>query len=98
MRSVRSRILATTLGATAAAFVLLVNDGSSHDRSSALVAAAQARVGRPLTPMSYAGVARRTTRRTYAAGAYAGTAAVAVPRAGCYQAVNSYGQVFWRCR
>jgi hypothetical protein len=31
-------------------------------------------VGRPLTPMSYAGVARRTTRRTVAA-----TAAVAAP-------------------
>lgn len=33
----------------------------------------EAIVGRPLTPMSYAGVARRTTRRTaYAAGPYAG--------------------------
>ena len=32
---------------------------------------AEAIIGRPLTPMSYAGVARRTTRRTvYAAGAY----------------------------
>jgi hypothetical protein len=28
-----------------------------------LVASAQARVGRPLTPVSVAGVARRTTRR-----------------------------------
>jgi hypothetical protein len=28
-------------------------------------------VGRPLTPMSYAGVARRTTRRAAYAGAYA---------------------------
>ena len=27
------------------------------------VSGAEARVGRPLTPMSYAGVARRTTRR-----------------------------------
>jgi hypothetical protein len=26
-------------------------------------------IGRPLTPMSYAGVARRTTRRAYVAGA-----------------------------
>lgn len=35
------------------------------------VAAAEARVGRPLTPMSYAGVARRTSRRmVYATGAY----------------------------
>ena len=28
-----------------------------------LIKAAEARVGRPLTPVSYAGVARRTTRR-----------------------------------
>jgi hypothetical protein len=40
-----------------------------------LVTEAQAIIGRPLTPMSYAGVARRTTRR----GAY-GAAVVAVPR------------------
>jgi hypothetical protein len=30
---------------------------------SSLVAEAQAVIGRPLTPMSYAGVARRTVRR-----------------------------------
>lgn len=30
----------------------------------------QAVVGRPLTPVSYAGVARRTTRRAVGAGAY----------------------------
>ena len=34
-----------------------------------LVAAAEAIVGRPLTPVSYAGVARRTARRC-AAGVY----------------------------
>jgi hypothetical protein len=34
------------------------------------VATAEAIVGRPLTPMSYAGVARRTSRRC-AAGVYA---------------------------
>jgi hypothetical protein len=33
---------------------------------------AQAVVGRPLTPMSYAGVARRTTRRTVRRTAYYG--------------------------
>jgi hypothetical protein len=31
---------------------------------------AEAVIGRPLTPMSYAGVARRTTRRAAYAGAY----------------------------
>jgi len=36
---------------------------------SGFVTEAQARIGRPLTPMSYAGVARRTVRRC-AAGVY----------------------------
>ncbi len=35
---------------------------------------AQAIIGRPLTPMSYAGVARRTTRRAVVAGAAVGAA------------------------
>lgn len=39
-----------------------------------LVKKAQARVGRPLTPISYAGVARRTTRRMiYATSVYVAT-------------------------
>jgi len=46
----------------------------SGSRSS-LVSSAQARIGRPLTPMSYAEVARRTTRRAVAYGA-AGAVAV----------------------
>ena len=37
----------------------------------AFVPEAQAIIGRPLTPLSYAGVARRTTRRAVAYGAYA---------------------------
>lgn len=41
------------------------------DVSPPLVGTAHAIVGRPLTPVSYAGVARRTTRRA----AYAGAAA-----------------------
>jgi hypothetical protein len=41
-----------------------------------LVSTADARIGRPLTPFSYAGVARRTTRRAVAVGATVGTAAV----------------------
>ena len=39
-------------------------------RGSGLITEAQAIIGRPLTPMSYAGVARRTVRR----GVYAGAA------------------------
>lgn len=37
---------------------------------------AEARVGRPLTPVSAAGVARRTTRRAVVGGAAVGAAAV----------------------
>jgi hypothetical protein len=44
---------------------------------AALVSSAQAVIGRPLTPMSYAGVARRTTRRAYGYGAYAAPVYVA---------------------
>ena len=65
-----------------------------------LVSASEARIGRPLTPMSYAGVARRTTRRAVY-GTAAATAAVAAgayaARPGCVQATNAYGQVMTRC-
>jgi hypothetical protein len=53
---------------------------------------AQARVGRPATPMSYAGVARRTTRRVWRrTGAYY----AALP-AGCGR-VTLYGAAVWNC-
>ncbi len=48
----------------------------SQDRGLALsVQGAEARVGRPATPVSVAGVARRTTRRAAVGGAAAGAAA-----------------------
>ncbi|MFL6730902.1 MAG: hypothetical protein ACJ8EP_00990 [Sphingomicrobium sp.] len=43
--------------------------GTFGAESVDIVSSAQARVGRPLTPVSVAGVARRTTRRC-AAGVY----------------------------
>jgi|1186.fasta_scaffold669046_2 hypothetical protein len=64
-----------------------------------LTSSAEARIGRPLTPISYAGVARRTTRRAIvyggaaaavAAGAYAVTPA-------CTQVVDAYGQIQTVC-
>lgn len=61
-----------------------------------LVSSAEARIGRPLTPMSYAGVARRTTRRAVAVGAGA-AAAGAYYGSGCVQVVDAYGQVVTRC-
>jgi hypothetical protein len=45
---------------------LFLSEGISLNSRSSLVSSAEARVGRPLTPMSYAGVARRTTRRAVA--------------------------------
>jgi hypothetical protein len=57
---------------------------------------AEARIGRPLTPMSYAGVARRTTRRAVAVGAAAG-AAGAYYAPSCVQVVDAYGRVRTRC-
>lgn len=60
---------------------------------------AQARIGRPLTPMSYAGVARRTTRRAVVAGAAVGAvgAAGAYYGSSCVQVVDAYGRVTTRC-
>src|SRR5215208_1228012 len=75
-------------------------NGNAAVLSGALISQAEARIGRPATPMSYAGVARRTTRRSVAYGAAAGAAAAgayhyAAP--GCRQVVNSYGQIVYRC-
>ena len=89
MISSRSVImLAAAVAASAAG--LFCNDGNVV-RNGAF-SEAQARVGRPLTPMSYAGVARRTTRRAVAvgaAGAYYGSS--------CVQVVDAYGRVTTRC-
>ena len=52
---------------------------------------AQARVGRPLTPVSVAGVARRTTRRTIRRGAYIAT----IPRGCAYG--TYYGYSLYHC-
>ena len=85
------------LSAVAAVTVMLVT--SVGEWGTGLVSQAEARVGRPLTPMSYAGVARRTTRRAVAVGA-AGAAAGAYYGAyppGCVQVVDAYGRVATRC-
>ena len=52
--------------------LLMVND-VSPTTSGYFLPKAHAVIGRPATPMSYAGVARRTTRReAYGTGAYGG--------------------------
>ena len=67
-KSMKAFILLTAAIAAGAAGLLWSGD-ITPGTSSSLVAEAQARIGRPLTPMSYAGVARRTVRRC-AAGVY----------------------------
>ena len=67
---------------------LLGGDGSVLYKGS-FVSPAEAVRGRPATPLSYAGVARRTTRRAVAVGAAATTT--------CTQIVDAYGRVVTRC-
>ena len=55
------------------------------------VSPAQARVGRPATPGSVAGTARRTTRRTIRRGAYIAT----IPK-GCHYG-SYYGYSLYSC-
>ena len=52
--------------AAAIGFAVIAADMSGFTPLPSFVGEAQARVGRPLTPGSFAGVARRTTRRTIA--------------------------------
>jgi hypothetical protein len=90
--------IATILGGAA----LFWGGQSPLNRQSSLVPSAEARIGRPLTPMSYAGVARRTTRRAVAVGAVAaGAAVVAAPMVvgpACSQVVDAYGRIVTVCR
>jgi hypothetical protein len=78
---------------------LAVSDNLSVTDRTSFMSEAQAIRGRPLTPMSYAGVARRTTRRAGAVGAGAAVAygAYGYYAPGCVQAVNAYGQIYTRC-
>jgi hypothetical protein len=84
---------------------LFVSENVSPTKPGSFVTEAHAIIGRPLTPMSYAGVARRTTARAYGAyGAY-GPAVVApmvvapvVVAPVCAQVVNVYGQIMTVCR
>ena len=63
----------SVIGATLlAAAVLCAAPISLHQSLSLSVDKAQARIGRPLTPGSVAGVHRRHVRRTYRRGYYGG--------------------------
>lgn len=99
-----TRTSMTFIRASAAALVggaaLLWSGQLPLDSQASLVSSAEARIGRPLTPMSYAGVARRTTRRAVAVGAAAGAvyAAPVVVAPACSQVVDAYGRIVTVCR
>jgi hypothetical protein len=78
-------------GVAAVTLAILLGDGPVVPFAS-FVTDAQAKVGRPLTPGSVAGVTRRTTRRVIRRS----TTYVAVLPRGCARtSVN--GTVLWRC-
>jgi hypothetical protein len=99
MNSTGFRLITRAVLALLAGGAALFWSGGSPNPSGTFISQAEARVGRPATPMSYAGVARRTTRRAVAVGA-AGAAAAGTyyyANPGCQQVVNSYGQIVYRC-
>jgi len=63
------------LAVTSGAICLFANDNISLSQPTSLITQADARIGRPMTPRSVAGVARRTTRRAVVGGAIVGGAA-----------------------
>lgn len=86
------------LFAAAASFMCAMFWSGKTSIDGTLISAAEARIGRPLTPMSYAGVARRTTRRAVVYGGAAAAAAGAYAvTPGCPQVVDAYGRVYTRC-
>jgi hypothetical protein len=102
MKPTARRCLQVALAAIVGIGILFANG----ERGS-FVSQAEALIGRPLTPMSYAGVARRTTRRAYAAGAvgvygapvYGAPVVYGAPAyaPACYQVAGPYGAIVTRC-
>jgi hypothetical protein len=97
MSTTTQKSLLVIFAIAAGAIGLLWNGDISPDRQKGFVSTADAIRGRPLTPLSYVGVARRTTRRAVAVGAVAAPVVVVAPAPTCVQVVNSYGQVTYHC-
>jgi hypothetical protein len=92
MTRFKQKVLVATLASAAGFGCLLINENMFLTGGQPLMSTANAIIGRPLTPLSYAGVARRATRRAYLAGAAVGAAAH-----GCTRVVGAYGGVYTRC-
>jgi hypothetical protein len=107
MTASMSRLARVALSALIGAGALLADEsalltapggGQGGAGQAGWVTRAEAVIGRPVTPMSYAGVARRTTRRaTYGAAAAGAATYYGAARPGCVQVVNAYGQISYRC-
>jgi hypothetical protein len=97
MTSIKIRVLRVALAAIAGVACLFVSEKVSPTKPGSLVTSAHAIIGRPLTPMSYAGVARRS-----AVGVGVGVVVVGAPvvvvAPVCAQVVNVYGQITTVCR
>jgi len=77
---------------------LFWSGGFVMNSQSAVVSTAHAVIGRPATPMSYAGVARRTTRRAVGVGAGAAAAGTAgYYSSQCAQIADVYGRIYLKC-
>lgn len=99
MKAILERLAAATIAAFTLAAGMMWNGEIYPSTVSDLTSSAQARVGRPLTPVSYAGVARRTTRRAVYSGAvYAPAPVVVAPPPACVTVVDSYGRTVSRCQ
>jgi hypothetical protein len=111
MNSIMASVIRVSMTTLLVGVALLWNGNLPSNTQSSLVSSANAIIGRPLTPMSYAGVARRTTARAYgygmAAGAVYGGAVYGAPvvvvappmvvAPSCVQAVDPYGRIYTRC-
>jgi hypothetical protein len=88
MTRFKQKVLVATLASAGGFGCLFINENMSLTGGQPLMSTANAIIGRPLTPLSYAGAARRATRRAYVAGAAAH---------GCTRVVGAYGGVYTRC-
>lgn len=83
-------VLQAALAAIAAIGCLFVSEKALLTKPGSLVTEANAIIGRPLTPVSYAGVARRTTARDVTYGAAAATGAAVAAGAAVHYAAPVY--------
>jgi hypothetical protein len=88
MKSAASRFAIWSLAILVGMAVLSADDRALK-KGEFIFTSAHAVRGRPATPLSYAGVARRTTRRAYVAGAASSRR--------CVQVADAYGRVVTRC-